>query len=79
MKQIEFLLSNEGVRAISQMGNRKLRGRIWLESHNGKNYLRFEPYRRHNSKDTHLVINIVVVDTSELNVESLKFKENVTL
>ena len=79
MKQIEFLLSNEGIEAIRQMGDRKLRGRVWQENHNGKECLRFEPYRQHNKKDTHIVISIVVVDASKLNVEPTKSNKNVKL
>ena len=79
MRKIEFLLSNEGTEAIRQMGDRKLRGRIWQESHNGKNYLRFEPYRKHNTKCAPIVVYIVVAAANELNVELLKSKENVTL
>ena len=79
MRKIEFLLSNEGIEAIRQMGDRKLRGRIWQESHNGREYLRFEPYRQYNKNDTHIVISIVVVDASKLNVEPTKSNKNVTL
>ena len=79
MKQTTFLVSDEALEAIRQMGDRKLPGRIWFESHNGKDCLRFEPYRRHNSKGTHLVISIVVVDASKLNVEPTKSNKNVTL
>ena len=78
MKQITFLVSDETTEAIRQMGDRKLRGRIWLESHNGKNYLRFEPYRKHNTKCAPIVVCIVVAAANELNVELLKSKENVT-
>ena len=79
MRKIEFLLSNEGIEAIRQMGDRKLRGRVWQENHNGKVRLRFEPYRQHNKKDTHIVISIVVVDASKLNVEPTKSNKNVKL
>jgi hypothetical protein len=79
MRKIEFLLSNEGIEAIRQMGDRKLRGRIWQESHNGREYLRFEPYRKHSTKCTPIVVCIVVAAANELNVELLKSKENVTL
>ena len=76
MTKIDFLLSNEGVEAIRQMGDRKLRGLAWLERHNGKEYLRFEPYRQRNNKDTHIVINIVVVDASNLSVEPFNPKKD---
>ena len=79
MKQITFLVSDETTEAIRQMGDRKLRGRAWLERHNGKEYLRFEPYRKHNTKCAPIVVCIVVAAANELNVELLKSKENVTL
>jgi chaperonin GroEL (HSP60 family) len=79
MKQITFLVSDETTEAIRQMGDRKLRGRVWQESHNGKEYLRFEPYRKHSTKCTPIVVCIVVAAANELNVELLKSKENVTL
>lgn len=79
MKKTTFLVSDEALEAIRQMGDRKLRGRIWLESNNGKECLRFEPYRQHNKKDTHIVISIVVVDASKLNVEPTKSNKNVIL
>lgn len=79
MTKVDFWVSNETTEAIRQMGDRKLRGRIWLESHNGKNYLRFEPYRKHSTKCTPIVVCIVVAAANELNVELLKSKENVTL
>ena len=79
MTKVDFWVSNEATEAIRQMGDRKLRGRAWLERHNGKEYLRFEPYRQHNKKDTHIVISIVVVDASKLNVEPTKSNKNVKL
>ena len=79
MKAIKILVSTETTEAIRQMGDRKLRGRVWVERHNGKEYLRFEPYRQKNKECAHIVISIIVVDGSELNVEPLKSKENVTL
>lgn len=79
MTKVDFWVSNETTEAIRQMGDRKLCGRIWLESHNGKNYLRFEPYRKHNTKCAPIVVCIVVAAANELNVELLKSKENVTL
>jgi chaperonin GroEL (HSP60 family) len=79
MKQITFLVSDETTEAIRQMGDRKLRGRVWQESHNGNEYLRFEPYRKHSTKCTPIVVCIVVAAANELNVELLKSKENVTL
>ena len=79
MTQIKFIVSDEGHQAIRQMGDRKLRGRVWMESRNGKEHLRFEPYHQHNKKCAHIVISIVVLDESKLSVEPLKSKENVTL
>ena len=79
MTKVDFLVSNEATEAIRQMGDRKLRGRAWLERHNGKEYLRFEPYRKHNTKCAPIVVCIVVAAANELNVELLKSKENVTL
>ena len=79
MNETTFLVSNECIEAIRQMGDRKLRGRAWMESHNGKEYLRFEPYCQNTNKCPHIVIGIVVLDASKLNVEPLKSKENVTL
>ena len=76
MTGITFLVSDETIEAIRQMGDRKLRGRAWLESHNGKKYLRFEPYRRHNPKGTHIVIDIVVVDATNLSVEPFNPMKN---
>lgn len=76
MKKIEFLLSDEGIEAIRQMGDRKLRGRIWQESHNGREYLRFEPYRKHSTKCTPIVVCIVVAAANELNVEPFNPKKN---
>ena len=77
MKQTTFLVSDEALEAIRQMGDRKLRGRIWRECQNGKEYLRFEPYCQRNKKGTHIVISIVVVDASKLNVEPTKSNKNV--
>ena len=79
MSETKFLVSDEALEAIRQMGDRKLRGRIWRECQNGKEYLRFEPYCQRNKKGTHIVISIVVLDESKLSVEPLKSKENVTL
>lgn len=79
MKQITFLVSDEGIEAIRQMGDRKLRGRIWQESHNGREYLRFEPYRKHSTKCTPIVVCIVVAAANELNVEPTKSNKNATL
>ena len=79
MNKITFLVSNETTEAIRQMGDRKLRGRVWMESCNGKEYLRFEPYRQNNKRCTQIVIGIVVIDGSKPSVEPLKSKENVTL
>lgn len=76
MTKVDFWVSNEATEAIRQMGDRKLRGRIWLERHNGKEYLRFEPYRQRNKKDTHIVINIVVVDASNLSIEPFNPKKD---
>ena len=79
MSETKFLVSDEALEAIRQMGDRKLRGRIWQESHNGREYLRFGPYRKHNTKCAPIVVCIVVAAVNELNVELLKSKENVTL
>ena len=79
MTKVDFWVSNEATEAIRQMGDRKLRGRIWLESHNGKDYLRFEPYRKHNTKCAPIVVCIVVAAANELNVEPTKSNKNVTL
>lgn len=79
MNETKFLVSDEALEAIRQMGDRKLRGRIWRECQNGKEYLRFEPYCQRNKKGTHIVISIVVVDASKLNVEPTKSNKNVIL
>lgn len=79
MNKINFLVSDEGHQAIRKMGAQKLRGRVWLERQNGKEYLRFEPYRQNNKKCAHIVVGIVVIDASKLNVEPLNLKEDVKI
>lgn len=76
MSQITILVSDEGDQAIRQMGDRKLRGRVWLECKNGKEYLRFEPYRQSSKKCAHIVIGIVVIDGSKQSVEPFNPKED---
>ncbi len=76
MKKTTFLVSDEALEAIRQMGDRKLRGRIWLESNNGKEYLRFEPYCQRNKKGTHIVINIVVVGAGNMSFEHINPNED---
>ena len=76
MKKTTFLLSDEATKAIRQMGDRKLRGRIWRECQNGKEYLRFEPYCQRNKKGTHIVINIVVVGAGNMSFEHINPNED---
>ena len=50
MKTICFIVSDETYEAIQLMGDRKRKGRIWLEKNlNGERCLRFEAYQ-HTSK-----------------------------
>lgn len=76
MSETKFLVSDEALEAIRQMGDRKLRGRIWRECQNGKEYLRFEPYCQRNKKGTHIVISIVVVDASNMSFEHINPNED---
>ena len=66
MRKIGILVSDEAKEAISQIGDRKLPGRVWFESYNGKKYLRFEPYRRHSSKQVSIVLCIVLPEGNHI-------------
>lgn len=52
MKEITILVSDEAFDMIQQIGDKHLKGRIWLEDANGVGKLRFEHYKLQATRHT---------------------------
>ena len=52
MKEITILVSDEAFDMIQQIGDKHLKGRLWLEDANGVRLLRFEHYKLQATRPT---------------------------